>query len=291
LAGLAAVTLFLQSAPHSQSAPAAGTPGGLRGALSLYASFDHGPTADFARGDRRLYHAPAMNQRSNATVGLPAGSPVQLDPGQGKFGGALRFTKKSDTTVFYQTLKNLPYRPTDWAGTVSFWLRTDPATDLAPGYCDPVQITSKAWNDAAFFVEFEKRKEDIPFRLGVYADLKVWNPRNLKWEAIPAAEKPLHTVAHPPFAGDRWTHVVFTFDRFNTGLQDGTARLYLDGKLEGSIPTRTQTFTWTPENAHVMLGLGYVGRFDELALFDRALTADEVRQLNTLETGVRALLK
>ena len=44
---------------------------------------------------------------------------------------------------------------------------------LEPGFCDPVQITPRAWNDAAFFVEFEKRPESIPFRLGVYADLGV----------------------------------------------------------------------------------------------------------------------
>jgi len=262
-----------------------------REALSFHASFDEGTDADFARGDRRLYHATAMNKRAEATSGLPAVSPVERVPGQGKFGAALRFKEKSPVTVFYQVATNFAYRPGNWSGAVSFWLRTDPAGELAIGYCDPVQITPRAWNDAAFFVEFEKRTNSIPFRLGVYPDLKVWNPDNRKWENMSAAEKPLLTIEKPPFAGARWTHVVFTFENFNTGRPDGIARLYLDGQPQGGIPARAQTFTWEPSAAHVMMGLGYVGMFDELSLFDRALTADEVAVLYRLPDGVRAKLK
>ena len=129
----------------------------------------------------------------------------------------------------------MPYAASDWSGTVSFWLRVDPRSELEPGFCDPVQITPRAWNDAAFFVEFEKRPESIPFRLGVYANLDVWNPTKRKFEEIPASERPLVTVTDPPFAGNKWTHVVFTFERFNTGKPDGVARLYLDGEPRGVL--------------------------------------------------------
>jgi len=28
-----------------------------------------------------------------------------------------------------------------------------PPTDLAPGFCDPIRITPREWNDRAFFVD------------------------------------------------------------------------------------------------------------------------------------------
>ena len=264
----------------------------LRESLTFHASFDGGTEADFARGDRRLYHAPAMNRRTNATAGLPStNATVVLAKGEGRFGDALRFKTKSSATVFFQAATNLAYRGSNWSGTVSLWLSTDPAADLAPGFCDPIQITPRAWNDAAFFVEFEKRSNSIPFRLGAYADFKVWNPQNKKWELIPAAEKPLLAVEQPPFRRGQWTHVVFVFERYNTGRPDGMTRLYLNGEPQGMIPEREQTFTWEPARTHVMLGLSYVGLFDELSLFERALTSDEVAELHRLPDGVRGLLK
>ena len=42
-------------------------------------------------------------------------------------------------------------------------------------------------------------------------------PTKRKFEDIPASERPLVTVTDPPFSGNKWTHVVFTFERFNTG--------------------------------------------------------------------------
>ena len=40
-----------------------------------------------------------------------------------------------------------------------------------------------------------------------------------------------------------------------------------------------------------MLGLGYVGLFDELALFDRTLTAEEIREVFELKEGIAGLGK
>ncbi len=263
----------------------------LRTALTFHASFDGGVDADFGPGDRKLYNAPSMNKRDGAVQGLPTNSFVALARGEGRFGDALRFKDKSETTVFFRAASNIAWRDKDWSGTVSLWLNTDPPGELKPGFCDPIQITPRAWNDAAFFVEFEKRPTGIPFRLGTYADLKVWNPGNRKWEDIPMADKPLLTVEKPPFSKGKWTHVVFTFEHFNTGQPDGVARLYLDGKLQGALPARTQTFTWDLEKTAIMLGLSYVGLYDELSLFNRALTPDEVSKLHTLEGGVKSLMK
>lgn len=261
----------------------------LRAALTLHAPFDGGPDAAHAAGDARLHWAPSFKERQAARPGLPASGEVQVAAGAGRFGDALRFTRKESPLVFFHGARNIAYAATDWSGTVSFWLRVDPATDLEPGFCDPVQITPRAWNDAAFFVEFEKRADAIPFRLGVYADLDVWNPDKRKFADIPAAERPLVTVADPPFGGDHWTHVVFTFERFNTGRADGVARLYLDGKPAGELAARRQTFTWGAEDNAIALGLSYVGFLDDLSIFNRALTAGEIQTLYGLQNGAAAL--
>jgi hypothetical protein len=167
----------------------------------------------------------------------------------------------------------------------------DPLGELEPGFCDPIQITPRSWNDAAFFVEFEKRPESIPFRLGVYADLRLWNPKNRPFAEIPSGERPLVAVERPPFGPDRWTHVAFSFERFNTTRPDGVARLYLDGELQGILSGREQTFTWDTDANIIALGLGYIGLLDELTLFDRALTDVELRALYRIEKGLTPLVR
>jgi hypothetical protein len=263
----------------------------LRQALAFHAAFDGSPDAVRAGGDPRLHTAPTFKQRADATPGLPASGEVLIERNAGRFGDALRFTRRKSPIVFFRGAKNVPYRPSDWSGTVSFWLQVDPKGGLEPGFCDPVQITASAWNDAAFFVEFEKRPETIPFRLGVYADFKVWNPQNRPFADIPFHEKPLVSVDDPPFPPGRWTHVVFTFERFNTGRRDGVARLYLDGAPQGSLSARQQTFTWDPDKVAIGLGLGYIGMLDELSVFDRALTPDEIRSLSRLAGGIGSLIR
>ncbi|MDQ3213379.1 MAG: LamG domain-containing protein [Acidobacteriota bacterium] len=263
----------------------------LRQALTFHASFDGGVDAVRAAGDPALYTAPSFKQRGERIRGLPPGGEVVLERAAGRFGDALRFTKQKSPLVFFRGERNMPYQSQDWSGTVSVWLSVDPATDLEPGFCDPVQITSRAWNDGAFFVEFEKRPESIPFRLGVYADLAVWNPGNRRFDDIPPHERPLVPVDQPPFGRGKWTHVAFTFDRFNTSRPDGVARLYLDGEPRGVLSPRQHTFTWDPEASAIALGLGYIGLLDELSTFNRALSDAEVRSLHGLENGVSGLVR
>jgi hypothetical protein len=262
---------------------------GLAKALTFHASFDHGLDADFALGDSAFRHASSIAKQSEAKPGLPESGEVQLARDAGRFGHALRFTKKKSPMPFFRAVKNVPYRTNNWSGTVSFWLSTDPANELEPGFCDPIQITPRAWNDACFFVEFEKRTNDIPFRLGVYPDFKVWNPGNKKWENISAAEKPLVAAPTTPFSRGKWTHVVFTWENFNTGASNGIARLYLDGSPAATVGPHRQTFTWDEDKCLIALGLSYIGLWDELAVFNRTLTPPEVRQLHELKNGIRDL--
>lgn len=247
----------------------------LRKALSLHASFDKGTEADFARGDRVLYTATSA-KRDDGKPGLPA--EVSIAPGKGRHGDALHFVKKNSAVLFYKAAKNVAYASKDWSGTVSFWISVDPEKGLEPGYTDPIQITERAWNDAALWVDFSD-KSPRHFRLGAFADLKVWNPENRDFEKLTPEERPMFDVGQPPFAAGKWSHVVFTFEHFNTGRADGVATLYIDGERRGSIKGRNQTFTWDPEKAAVMLGLSFTGLLDELAIFDRALNDGEIRDL------------
>lgn len=263
----------------------------LRQALTFHASFDHGLNADFGQGDRRIFTAPSLKHPRVGTPGLPTNGVVSIAKGEGKVGDALRFHRKSPEVVFFQVDKNLAYAKSNWSGTVSFWLRLDPDTDLEPGYCDPLQITPRDWNDAAFWVDFSKDERPRHFRLGAFADRAVWDPQRLDLDKLPEAERPMVKVTKPPFARQRWTHVVFTFENFNTGKPDGVATLYLGGQRQGTVSAREQTLTWEPAKTIAMLGIGYTGLFDELAFFNRALTASEVAELFALPGGLTALGK
>jgi hypothetical protein len=262
----------------------------LAKALSFYASFDGQADANHARGDGRIFTASSF-KRTDGKAGLHRPD-VEIAKGKGKFGDALRFGKNDKAIVYYPADKNMAYREKDWSGTVSFWLQLDPDKDLEPGYCDPIQITDKKWDDAAFFVDFTKDDKPRHFRLGIYSDFKVWNPKGLKFEQVPMADRPLsEEIAKLPFGRDRWTHVAFTFANLNTGKPNGAGKLYLDGKHVASIRDRQLTFTWDRSKAVIMLGLSYIGLFDDLTIFDRALTDEEIGVLHRLEGGGRALVK
>ena len=261
----------------------------LKESLTFHATFDATVDADFARGDKRLY-TTTTGKPEDGKPGMRRGD-VTIVTGKGRFGDAVRFSKKAKEVVYYRGKDNVAYKKTDWSGTISFWLSLDPEKDLEPGYVDPIQITDKKWNDASLFVDFTKDDKPRHFRLGTFADYKVWNPKDRKFDDIPDAERPFVVVKKTPFARDKWTHVVMTLDGFNAaeGKPTGTASLYLDGKLQGTISGRPQTYTWDMEKANILLGLSYIGLFDDLALFDRALSAKEVETLYGLEKGVSEL--
>ena len=168
---------------------------------------------------RRFTRAAARTSRANLVS--PPGDATRLVKEGGLSGGALEFTNAKAPWVYYKAAKNVAYKENDWSGTVSCWLKLDPERDLAPGYCDPIQITTRAWNDGAFFVDFAKDGDPRDFRLGAFADLLVWNPEK---KEVPEEQRPLASVKAPPFSSDRWTHVAFTWDGFNKGDKQGVAK-------------------------------------------------------------------
>lgn len=261
---------------------------GLRQALTFHAGFDGKADAGFAPGDGQIYSAPAGNALKEAKPGLGLET-VTLAHGQGRYGDALRFEKKSKGVVFFKADRNMSWSDGAFSGTVSFWLSLDPERDLEPGFCDPIQITDKKWDDACLWVDFSKDEVPRLFRLGVFPNLREWNPQGRKVDTIPPEERPMVVVKRHPFERGKWTHVAFTFKGFNSGRDDAVARLYLNGELQGELAGK-RTFTWDLSRAVIVLGVNYVGLYDELAIFNRALGPDEIRDLARLEGGVASLL-
>jgi hypothetical protein len=258
----------------------------LSKALTFHSSFDKGIDADFALGDRRLHTATSYQKREDARPGL--GNPdVALAPGRGRFGGALEFKKKNQKAIYYPGEKNVAYQPDGWNGSVSFWLSLDPETDLEPGFCDPIQVTDADYNDGAIWVDFSRDEKPRLFRLGVFGDLKAWNPQNIPPDKNPDFKGRLVPVERPPFGKGKWTHIAITWSSLGSGK--GVAKLYLDGKARGAAEGIREPFTVDIARNAIRLGVNYVGLFDEVAVFNRALTDAEIEALNRLDKGAATL--
>jgi hypothetical protein len=256
--------------------------------LLLHSSFNGTTDVNLFDKDGWIYTADSL-----AMTKITQGNSIKevtIAKDAGRFGDCLRFSAKTKQVLFYKATVN-GFQPRDnWSGTVGVWLKLDPDKDLPAGFCDPIQITAKKWNDASFFVDFNK---DLPrdFRLGVFSDHKFWNPNNTKFDDIPLKKRPMITVRKPPFSRDRWTHVVFTFSNLNpTDGKSSSASMYLNGDLQGTL-NQPLRFTWdqsgdNAKEAVIMLGINYVGDLDELAIFQQAMTADQVRQYYRLPNGL-----
>jgi hypothetical protein len=255
----------------------------LRQALTLHASFDRGLDADFSRGDPKIKFA-----------GVPKGQPagpgesITIVPGAGRFGGAMHVTKKNPSRPYYAGPGAINYNSADWSGSVSVWLRLTPDEDLEPGYCDPVQIIGDDSKKGFMFLEWSKDEKPRHFRYAIRPLVEIWNPRGLDWAKMTDAERPMVALHTAPFSRERWTHVVFTFHRVNTG-KSALGELFLDGKSRGVIRDWDLRFGWQADKVQLVLAAAYVGHMDDLAVFDRALTATEVAQLFALKNGIRDL--
>ena len=260
----------------------------LKEALTFYASFDNGVDADFALGDARMYTVPNRKAIDSAQVGLHKPD-ISRQDGKGKYGHGLVFTERSSGNIYYPSENNIAYSQENWSGAISFWLSLDPATDLEPGYCDPIQITDVSYNDAAIWVDFTK-ENPRDFRLGVIGDRNVWNPNPEGPDnENPIFNKRLTGVQNPPFGSNQWTHILINFSQLNTTT--GQASLYMNGEHKGTRENIDTPFTWELSKSNIYLGLGYIGRMDELSIFNRNLTVKEITALFELENGVHTIME
>ena len=65
--------------------------------------------------------------------------------------------------------------------------------------------------------------------------------------------------------------------------------MYLNGQLQGRIEGWDLRFGWNPTSVALVLGAAYVGRLDDLAVFNRVLSPAEVATLHGLAGGVGTL--
>jgi hypothetical protein len=255
----------------------------LAQALTFHASFDHGPDADFALGDGQLYSIGANGELS-AGLGQP---PLTIVEGRGKFGAALEFTQENSHVVVYKAAKNVEYSPTAFRGAISLWMNLDPA-EIPGQYCDPVQVTDKEYSDCCIWIDFTKNDRPSDFRLGVFGNRSEWDVANQASQSREFYWR-LAKVAEPPFAKGQWTHVVVSWDGLNSG-ENGRARLYFNGQYQGATGIIGERFTWDVAKTNIRLGTGhYVGLFDDIACFNRSLSAQEVGVLYGLQGGVADL--
>ncbi|HZS49915.1 MAG TPA: LamG-like jellyroll fold domain-containing protein, partial [Bryobacterales bacterium] len=131
----------------------------------------------------------------------------------------------------------------------------------------------KAYNDSAIWVDFTKDDKPRHFRLGVFGALQSWNPQNLPPDKNPAFLQRLVVVKQPPFDRGKWTHVGIVFADLGKG---GNAKLFVNGKLQGATPAIPEPFQWDVARAAIRLGVNYVGLLDDVAIFRRPLTDQEI---------------
>jgi len=268
------------SVPAAPPAPPSPTP--LARALTLHASFDNSLNADFAVGDKTCY------DQSGAQPAAP-NDDVTIAPNAGRFGGALHVKRKNTFWPAFKDAGSLNYNDKNWSTTVALWMKLDPDNDLEPGYCDPVQINGDDGAKGFIFLEWSKDERPRYFRFAIQPLRTIWNPAGTPWDEIPFDKRPMVQVERAPFSHDDWTHVVFTIENANDKTKPQRGRLYINGQPQGSIENWELTLGWKPESVMLVLAASYVGHIDDLATFNRALTAEEVTQLYNLKSGAAEL--
>lgn len=275
LASALALLLSLSAAAQDTAA--------LKKALTMHASFDAGLHADYSNGDKTAYI-----KKGKELVSFEPNEEVKVVP-EGRFGGALHFPKKGVTRPQYKGTGVLGYNAESWNASVSVWLRLTPDEDLEPGYCDPVQIVGDDGKKGFIFLEWSKDETPRFFRYAIRPLFEIWNPTNVQWDQIPADKRPMVQIANAPFSRDKWTHAVFTLDKVNAKSEKPSGKLYMNGEFKGGIDNWNLTFGWDPAQVALVLGAAYVGHMDDLAVFNRPLTSEEVATLYKLDGGVASL--
>lgn len=252
--------------------------------ITFFASFDHGLTADYAQGDPTLYIAPSWTNRGNYAPFADQTDHFKIYENEGRYRNALRIENGYNPVYFYKGAENIQFQEKNWSGSVSFWLRLDPEADLAPGYSDPIQITTRSWNDGSLYVDFTN-EQPRRFRFALFPDREIWDPLERDWEEVPVDEWPMVVLEDLPFSNDGWTFVALSFRNYNTGEPNAVIDCYIQGEYIGSLDQIEQTLSWNPAEIAIWLGYNYRGYVDELAIYNRDLNSDEVKYIFELEDG------
>jgi hypothetical protein len=260
----------------------------LHKAVTLYASCDEWPEADVAAGEMTLWtrtNDPKAKGKFVHKTGFDA--QVFKISKKGVHGSCLEVTDTlpDNGRIYFPMKKNLAFDTNGWGGAVSVWINGDPNTLLKTKFCDPIQITEKGANNGGIWFDFNDAK-----------------PRDLRHGAFPAVaegkkgigeddpDAPMVWVKRIAFKQGEWRHVVLSWKNFDTGKKDAVSQLWIDGKLMGEIRDRAIAMQWDVDKAGIYIAVNWIGLLDELALFNRALTEAEIKDLHK-NPGLLAPLK
>jgi hypothetical protein len=279
------VTLFVVA--WACAAPAADAPEAvLRRAATFYASFDEQPQGEFGGGDQSLWTRYDHETEKGRHVFARGFDPecIRVVPDKGIQGGALEFRRALPRRgmLFFPAHGKLAYQKGGWGGAVSVWLKPSAQTP----FCDPIYITQKKWNDGAIWLDHNHDRQGS-VRLGAFP-------------ALPAGQKPSEPDdPHPSMLrlnervlkADAWNHVLLSWANCDTGRNDGRIVLYIDGKRVGQIQDLDLRLDWDLDQTRIYLGFQYLGLLDELAVFNRPVTAAEAVLLHGRPGLLTALKK
>lgn len=262
----------------------------LRKAVALYASFDEAVRLDFGQGEP-IPGTRSVDPDDKKKFVFENGFDAKLFrtlPGKGIAGGCLEAgpLPPRNGRLFFSAKGNVAYRKdAGWGGAFSVWVNTDPDQLLKTPFCDPVLITQKGFNNGSIWAHFNDAKPRA-LQAGTYPSI----PDGM--EPVPEEDPkaPLTRLKEPGFKEGAWHHLALTWDRFNTGKRDATHTLYIDGKKIGELKDYEVGMDWDLERTRVYFAVNLIGRLDELAVFNRPLTADEMAVLHR-KPGVLQALK
>jgi len=275
----------------ASAAPGGGDP--LLSSVTFYASFDAAVRADFGGGALELSTRYNHKTEKGAFVfekGYPAAA-FRVAPGKGVSGGALEAVDvlPDNGRIFFPAKGNIAYRKGGWGATLSVWIDHDPDTQLKTGFCDPVQITHRGAGNGGLWFDFNNAKPHRNLRMGAFPAVpEGGQPIKESREAF----SPMIWIDRPGFKVGQWRHVAMVWRNLDTGRNDGRASLYVDGKLWGEIKDKGYPLSmdWDLDKVGIYVAVSYIGLLDELALFDRPLSEEELGRLRA-EPGLLGSLK
>ncbi|HXD87301.1 MAG TPA: LamG-like jellyroll fold domain-containing protein [Urbifossiella sp.] len=247
-------------------------------AVTLYASFDEAVKGDLGGDLTAGTRFPHPTEKGQFVFEKTVESAVvRIAKEKGIAGGALESVAVSPKNgrLYFPVKGNLAYKKNGWSGSVSVWCNTDPNRLITAKFCDPVQITQKGYDNGALWFDFNDAKpRDL--RFGAFT------ARSDGKKAVPESDPkaPLIRAPRIDWKAGEWHHVALTFQNLDTGKTDAVTTLYIDGKRIGTVKGEAIAMGWEPEKASVFLAISYIGLMDEFALFDRALTAQDVALLH-----------
>ena len=231
----------------------------LRQSVLFFSNFDKGVDALDSAGD------PLANFDTANTQHITTG---------GVINGHLAFNSQA-SALNYKAVKNFPYhsdRPS--SGAVAFWLNVNMA-DFEANYPEPFHIGTKEasgypWDNAAIFIDIKKSENTL--RFGCYPD----KTQDITDQMV--SERVISTPIN--WKPGEWHHVAITWSNFNSRKADAQWTLYIDGLELGRKGPLRQDMTWNINDLEFRFNhYKFPGKVDEIAVFNKMLTLEEVKYL------------